>query len=233
MKTLHPHSTGRRGFTLIELLVVISIIAILAGLAFPAFASFLMKAKMNGQMANGLSIYKAMANYASDPDKDEFPTYRDFDDPNTLVTNSNEAFEILLKRGYLDDKRVLFNAPSTWCTRQPQNESTAKRVQTGENDWSYVVGLKWSVKDSRWPVLANAFSPGGTTYVTEQAQKGGVWKGTRAVVIWAGGNGAVIDTKDQGSVYFIPRPDKPSADAFQKDGEWLSGERVKVLHPAG
>lgn len=234
MKTPHPKTHHRsRGFTLIELLVVISIIAIIASLAMPSFSAFLLRAKMNKQMSDGLNIFKAMGNYASDPNKDEFPAYADVDDPNTLASTSNEAFEILLKNGMLDDKRVFFNQNSAWCSRQPQNETTAKKLQPGENDWCYVVGVKWSSKDSKWPLLANAFSPGSTTYVTDQGQKGGAWKGTRAVVIYAGGNGEVVDTKEQGTSYFIKRSDKPAANAFEKDGEWLSGDKVKVLYPAG
>jgi prepilin-type N-terminal cleavage/methylation domain-containing protein len=233
MKTLHPFPRPRRGFTLIELMVVIAIIAIIAAMAIPGMTGIMMKAKMNKMAGDGRSIYQAMANYAIDPNKDEFPTYADIDDPNTAVTTSNEAFEILLKKGLIDDKRVFFNPVSAWCTRQPNNETTAKRVQTGESDWVYVTGLRWSTKDSKWPVLANAFAPGSTTYVKEQSQKGGAWKGTQAVVIWAGGNAEVVETKEQGAGHFIKRVDKPSADAFQKDGEWLSGERVKVLYPAG
>lgn len=220
-------------FTLIELLVVISIIAIIAALAMPSFSSFLLKGKMTQQMSNGLNIFKAMGNYASDPNKDEFPAYTDTDDPSTLVQNSNDAFEILLKNGMLDDKKVFFNQNSAWCQRTVQNETTSKQVQQGENDWCYVVGIKWSSKDSKWPLLANAFQPGSTTYVKDQGQKGGAWKGTRAVVIWAGGNGEVVDTKEQGSTYFIKRTDKPTADAFVKEGEWLSGDKVKVLYPEG
>ncbi len=220
-------------FTLIELLVVISIIAIIAALAMPSFSSFLLKGKMTQQMSNGLNIFKAMGNYASDPSKDEFPAYTDVDDPNTLVSTSNAAFEILLKNGMLDDKKVFFNQNSAWCERTVQNEQTSKDVQPKENDWCYVVGIKWSSKDSKWPLLANAFSPGSTTYVKDQGQKGGAWKGTRAVVIWAGGNGEVVDTKEQGSTYFIKRPDKPTSDAFIKEGEWLSGDKVKVLYPEG
>ncbi len=231
MKTSHPKIHG--GFTLIELLVVISIIAIIAALSFPAFSAFLMKARMNGQMANGLSIYKAMGNYASDPNKDEFPAYADTDDPNTLATTSNAAFEILLKNGMIDNKQVFYSQNSAWCSKQFQNETTAKKLQPGENDWCYVVGVKWSSKDSKWPLLANAFSPGTTTYRTDQGQKGGAWKGTRAVVIWAGGNGEVVDTKEQGTSYFIKRADKPTANAFEKEGEWLSGDNVKVLYPEG
>jgi prepilin-type N-terminal cleavage/methylation domain-containing protein len=233
MKRPHRLPSRSRGFTLIELLVVISIIAIIAGIAFPSFAAFLMRAKMTAQMNNGLQIYKAMANFAMNPDRDEFPLYKDPDDPSTMVSNSNEAFELLLKSGTLDNKQAFFNPVSRWCSRQVNNESTAKKVQPGENDWCYVAGLRWSVKDSRWPILANAFSPGTTTYVATQTEKGGCWKGSQAVVIWADGSGKVLTTKEQGQSFFIARPDKPAANAFEQDGEWLSGDRVKVLYPAG
>src|SRR5262245_36577445 len=186
-------------FTLIELLVVISIIAIIAALAMPSFSSFLMKGKMTGQMSNGLNIFKAMANYASDPNKDEFPIYTDPEDPGTQVNNSSEAFEILMKNGMLDDKKVLYDQTSSYSQKQVKKKSAGKKVQQGENDWVYVVGIKWSTKDSRWPILANAFAPGSTYYVKDKGQKGGCWGGTRAVVIWAGGNGEVVDTKEQGT----------------------------------
>ncbi len=232
MKTPNVKLSRSRGFTLIELLVVISIIAILAALLFPNFPAIIIRTRMTAQMTNGVNIYKAMANYASDPNKDQFPAYEDIDDPNTLATNSNQVFGILIKSGMLDDKRILTSSNSAWCKKVANTEATAKTVQPGENDWCYVTGLRWSTKDSRWPLLANAFSPGTTQYVTDVGQKGGAWKGTRAVVIWAGGNGEVVDTKEQGSNYFVRRPDKPQADAFKQDGAWLSGENVKVLYPA-
>jgi prepilin-type N-terminal cleavage/methylation domain-containing protein len=220
-------------FTLIELLVVISIIAIIAALAMPSFSSFLLRSKMTNQMSNGLNIWKAMGNYATNPDDDAFPIFKDREDPNTEVQNANEAFEILLSKGMLDDKKVFFNSNSAWCQKQAQNDQTAKRVQQGENDWCYVIGLRRSTSDSRWPVLANAFVPGSTYYVSDTSKKGGVWKGQKAVVIYMGGNGDVAETLEQGTNYIIRRSDKPKANAFEKEGEWLAGDKVKVLYPMG
>ena len=220
----------RRGFTLIELLVVISIIAIIAALAMPAFSSFMLKGRMADQLNNGRQIYLSMRNYASETSHGgSFPAYKDPDDANSLVNNSNEAFEILLPR-YMDDKKVFFNKHSAWCKTTTKSESTANRVQPGENDWCYVRGLKDS-SNSRWPLLANAFAPGTKNYVKDQSRPGGVWKGANAVVVWAGGSAEMVETKDQGETFFVKRADKPQANAFEPDSDWLSGEEVQVLYP--
>jgi len=217
-------------FTLIELLVVISIIAIIAALAMPAFSSFMLKGRMADQLNNGRQIYLSMRNYASETSHGgSFPAYKDPDDANSLVNNSNEAFEILLPR-YMDDKRAFFNKHSAWCKTTTKSESTANRVQPGENDWCYVRGLKDS-SNSRWPLLANAFAPGTKNYVKDQSRPGGVWKGANAVVVWAGGSAEMIETKDQGESFFVKRTDKPGANAFEQDSDWLSGDEVQVLYP--
>lgn len=215
-------------FTLIELLVVISIIAILAALLFPNFGSIIGKTKMTGQMTNGKNIFTSMVNYAN---TDDYPIYKDKEDPNTKVTDTNGAFEILLKGGYLDDKKILFQNGSAWCKKQVNDANTAQQVLAGECDWCYVVGLNRTSARSNWPILCNAFSPGTTYYVKDVGQKGGEWKGTRAVVVYCGGNAEIVDTLEKGSNYIVRRPDKVQSDAFVQDGEWLSGSDVKVLYP--
>jgi prepilin-type N-terminal cleavage/methylation domain-containing protein len=221
------------GFTLIELLVVISIIAIIAAAAMPAFTSIMLKGRMSDQLNNGRQIYLAMRSYASETaNGGSFPSYRDPEDANTKVNSSNEAGEILLKGAYLDDKKVFFNKNSAWCKVTTKSESTDKRIQQGECDWAYVRGLRDN-SSSRWPILANAFASAQATYNTDPSQKGGVWKGTKAVVIFAGGSAEIVNTKEQGTSYFVGRPDKPSSNAFQKDSEWLNGEDIEVLQPQG
>jgi prepilin-type N-terminal cleavage/methylation domain-containing protein len=218
-------------FTLIELLVVISIIAIIAALAMPAFTSIMLKSRMSDQMNNGRQIYIAMRSYSSEISHGGvFPAYSDPDDANTLVDDSNAAFEILMKR-HLDDKKVFFNKQSAWCTLQPKTEANARKVLVGESDWFYVRGLKESA-NSTWPILANAFkSASEYSYVKDPGKKGGVWKGANAVVIFAGGSAEVVETKEKGEEYFIKRPDKPGDNAFTKTDDWLGGEDVKILGP--
>ncbi len=221
-----------RGFTLIELLVVIAIIAIIAALAGPAYAGFMRRGRMLQQVSNGSQIYKAMRNYAADTSHNgQFPTYRDPDDANTIVNSSNQAFEVILPN-YLDNKVVFTNRNSAWCRPVPQNGNTADKVQPGECDWAYVRGLRDTSK-SNWPILANAFAQGSTTYGKDASQRGGVWGGTDAVVVWAGGNAEVVQTREQGQSYYVKRTDKPSANAFEKDSDWLSGDEVQVLYPEG
>ena len=80
-------------------------------------------------------------------------------------------------------------------------------------------------------MLANALAPGSTTYVKDPALRGGAYRGVNAVVIWANGSAEVVETKEKGDLYFVPRADKPGANAFEKEAEWLAGENVKVLNP--
>lgn len=217
-------------FTLIELLVVISIIAILAAFAVPAFAGFMAKARMKDQMNNGRQIYFGLRNYASDSSHGgRFPIYADPDDASTLVTTSNQAFQILLPR-YLDDKRPFFNKTSAWCKLQPKTEENKNKVLDGECDWVYVRGLA-DTSPSSWPIIANAFAPGTKTYVEAPGEKGGVWKGISAVVVYAAGSAEVTETKDLGGTFMIKRVDQPSKNAFEKDDVWLAGDDIEVLHP--
>ena len=219
-----------RGFTLIELLVVIGIIAIIAALSMPAFGMFIRRGRMTQQLNDGRQICLAMRAYAAETSHGgAYPAYKDIDDPNTKVTSSNEAFEVLVPR-YLDNKQVFANRNSAWCQTAAKTEATAHQVLPGESDWCYVRGLKDS-SPSQWPLLANAFAPGSTNYVKDPSKPGGVWKGSDAVVIWAGGSAEMVETKQQGETGFIKRTDKPSANAFEKDQDWLAGESIEVLYP--
>lgn len=229
MKTTQTRA-HRGGFTLIELLVVISIIAILAGISLPTLVNIIRRGRMTQQLNDGRQIYVAMRSYASETSHGgAYPAYKDIDDPNTKVATSNEAFEVLMPR-YLDNKQVFANRNSAWCETAVKTAATAHRVLPGESDWCYVRGLKDS-SNSQWPLLANAFAPGTTTYVKDESKPGGVWKGSDAVVIWVGGSAEMVETKAQGETYFIKRPDKPSANAFEKDQDWLAGENIQVLYP--
>jgi hypothetical protein len=176
-------------------------------------------------------VFAAMVNYAG---TDDYPMYKDKADPATKVADSNDAFEILLKGGYLDQKKPLFNPESAWCHTLPPDEASRNSVRPGENDWCYVIGLNRTTARASWPILATAFAPGTTYYVSDPGRKGGVWGGTKAVIVYCGGNAEIVETlKNEDGNYFVRRPGKPLQDAFAADGDWLRGLEVKVLYPKG
>ncbi len=226
-------SVLRKGLTLIEVLAILLLLVILVALFSPTciFASrYPIRVRMASQLNDGRQLYYAMRSYASETEHEgAFPTYADSESKTVLFTTSNDVFTALLPR-YIDNKLIFNNKNSAWCRAIGKSPLTRNAVLPGENDWCYMRGLT-DKSDSRWPLLANAFDPGTKQYVKDQSKPGGVWKGENAVVIWAGGSAEVASTKQAGNQYFIGRPDKPSANAFEKDGDWLAGENVQLLYP--
>jgi type II secretory pathway pseudopilin PulG len=218
-----------RGITLVEVLVVLGLVVLLSLLLFPAASRVSLGSHLSGQAASGKTIFVAMQKYAGEGD---YPLFRDRSDPTTRVSDTNAAFEILLQEGYLRDKSVLFQGESAWCQKSPPAGDIAPVVCPGQ-DLFGVAGLDRSSAQPAWPLLANAFAPGTTSYVADQSLKGGSYRGTRAVVIYCAGNAEVVETIPGGDGYYIRRSDKPQADAFVPANDWLTGADVKVLYPKG
>lgn len=230
MKTPQFKQLRSQGFTLIELLVVISIIAILAALAIPTMQGALMRARFATTVSNAKQIGIGLRMYAGSHDG-QFPLYRDPDSSASLVATSNEALELLMPRYAGADKSIFTNRQSAWCKTLPASASDQYRLRAGECDWAYVRGLGEN-SDLRWPLLATAFAPGGTTYVKETSKPGGVWKGELAAVLRVDGSVQTSpEPKEKGTSFFIKRADNPSKDMFEKDTDWLDGESVQVLMP--
>lgn len=196
-----------------------------------AFDALAQRSQLARQVVNGKNVFTAMVNYAGTED---YPLYKDKEDPATIICDSSDALEILLRGGYLEDKKRCFNPDSAWCRTLPEDEASRKTVRVGENDWCYVVGLNRSTARSSWPILSNAFVPGTTYYTSDPAKKGGIWNGVKAIVVYCGGNSEIVETFDRGDgLHIVRRPDKPQQDAFVQEGEWLYGQDVKVLYPRG
>jgi hypothetical protein len=233
------NTSTTRGFTRTELVFSLTFVCVLALLLFGAhgqdgvLGAEERKKKMAAQLAKGLEIAKAMGSYAVAGDRQEFPRYFDRDDPSTEAVTANEAMTILLRSGMLKDKQLFVNADSAWCKQEENAKPAPKTVGPGECDWCYVVGLHWNTKKDQWPLLANAFMPDSTLYQTNPRLKGGVYSGTQAIVMSAGGNGEIVETRKKDQFFYIPRADKPAANAFEKDGDWLRGKDLKVLYPLG
>jgi hypothetical protein len=130
-------------------------------------------------------IHKALMLYAHDHDG-RFPE---------ATTNSNEAYRQLFPE-YLQEERPFYVYHSAWHDaargQKPDDDiglppAYANALQPGENHWAYVSGLG-AGSDSHLPVIADGFvegSPG--TYTDDPSQKGGVWKGKKAIVVLVSG----------------------------------------------
>ena len=240
LKTKTPMKTPRlpkgartQGFTLIELLVVISIIAILAGFAMPVFSSAQKNGRITDTLNNAKQTSTALKMYAGDHEG-SYPYYTNPDDTSTAVASSNAAFELLMPR-YSSNKAIFANKNSAWCkvtTAVTADASNQYKVLAGQCDWDYVAGLS-ETSDARWPLMATAFAPGSRTYKKSTATKGGVWGATDAVVVFVDHSAKKIGELSTPGLdgAFIKRPDKPAANLFEVDTDWLAGDTVKILDP--
>lgn len=190
-------------FTLIELLVVIAIIAILASIALPVFTSVQVKGAQTKALSNAKQIGLALRLYASD-NNGVYPSYLVNPDGTTTttppnnVTSSNDALCQLFPT-YVKSEAIFWLAKSKYCNANPPDEQTdatlavpsTLTLATGENEWAYVLGLS-DTSNPAVPLLADGFvSPTAHTYSKDQTVKGGVWKGTNAIVIRCDSSGTV------------------------------------------
>ncbi len=202
--------TKESAFTLIELLVVISIIAVLASIALPAFVSVQERGFQTKDLSNAKQIGLALKLYAGDhdglfPDKDG----RAADPPTTPLTNastSNQAFACLVP-AYLPTEKLFYLAKSAWSPNVPDEITTAStdRVEAGSNNFAYELGLN-EVSNPSFPLIADAPATGDQTavYTTVQANKGGVWKGKKAIVIRVDQSGTVETATITGTDSKVP-----------------------------
>ncbi len=224
-------------FTLIELLVVISIIAVLASIALPAFVSVQERGFQTKDLSNAKQIGLACKLYAGDhdglfPDKDG----RAADPPTTALgatSKSNDAFACLVP-AYLPTEKLFYLAKSAWSTVVPDEKTTAAadRVEANTNNFAYEMGLN-EVSNPSFPLIADAPATGGASavYTTVQANKGGVWKGKKAIVIRVDQSGNVETATITGTDSKVPGKTgaaTTSDDIFAPDATtgWLVGSSL-------
>lgn len=183
-----------KAFTLIELLVVITIIGILAGIALPVYSSIQERGNQTKALSNAKQVGLALKLYASDNDgnfpqgpKTGDPTVSD---PSILPTSANVALGYLLP-DYVTTETIFYVPKSGWTPGQPDDNITgAEKLKAGENHWAYVPKLN-DTSNPRFPLIADGFSTSVGVYTNDPAQKGGVWKGKKAIVIRVDQSGAL------------------------------------------
>jgi prepilin-type N-terminal cleavage/methylation domain-containing protein len=200
-------------FTLIELLVVIAIIAILASIALPAFSSVQERAKQTKDLSNGKQIALSLKQFALD-NNGEFPnkvygtgvtTPSDYASSVTFLaagSNSNEAFRWLIPQ-YVNSEDIFIVGGSAWNPAGADNNLDAVygvptvpgTLAGGECGYAYVAALN-DTSNPQYPLLADGFSATIPNYVADKTAIGGVWGGTRAVIIFVDGSGRVMKVDD-------------------------------------
>ncbi len=228
------------GFTLIELLVVISIIALLAGIALPVFSQVQERAAQTKDLSNAKQIGLACKLYATDNDG-KFPDMNgQVDLPTALLVSgatSNQAFALLIP-DYLPSEKLFYVAKSAWSSQAPDENfiAPADRLEAKTNNYAYVKGLN-DTSNPNFPLIADAPESAATTYTTDQAAKGGVWKGKKAIVVRTDQSGAVEKcTVSTAPASIVKGPVGAASgvqdDIFKPAATWLNATANPVLYPA-
>ena len=181
-------------FTLIELLVVISIIAILAGIALPVFSQVQIKGAQTKALSNAKQIGLACKVYATD-NNGLYPIASG--SAAAPATSSNAQLAALFPQ-YLTNEAIFWQAKAVECNQTNVNNATSNpgsngtALAKGENHWAYVPNLT-DTSNPSFPLLADAFVSTATdpTYTTDPTVEGGLWTGTKAIVILTDCSGAV------------------------------------------
>ncbi len=203
-------------FTLIELLVVIAIIAILASIALPVFSSVQERGKQTKDMSNGKQIALALRQFALDnngqfPDKIYVDINTSYNDPAAVAvaagSTSNDVFRWLFPT-YTTSEDIFVVPGSTFSPNGANNiidnagAPSGNTLAAGENAYAYVAGLN-DTSNPQLPLIADAFNQvaaNPASYSTDKSQPGGVWAGTKAIVIFVDGSGRVMTVDDKAAV---------------------------------
>ena len=192
---------SQSAFTLIELLVVITIIAILASIALPVFNGVTERANQTKDLSNAKQIGLAAKLFATD-NNGNFPSKKpgaDYVGATDLAVGdvSNDAYWWLFPN-YLQSEDIFVVPGSKWgisVDNKVDGTTATTRVETlkvGENNFAYVAGLT-DTSNAAFPLVADGFKAGTPgTYDTSKSNKGGVWAGKKAIVVFCDASGQIM-----------------------------------------
>jgi hypothetical protein len=197
-------------------------------------------------LSNAREIALALKNFAVDheggfPNKEPAEDYGVADDL-TSANKSNDAFWWLFPT-YLTREDIVTVPGSAWSPTPPDNKldapESAERTETlrqGECAYLYVTGLN-DTSNPELPLLADAGTAEDVTvYTNRQNEKGGVWRGKRAIILFVDGSGRImaVDDRTDRAAAFVKRPGHAynvfDTGAGSSDDPWLTPANL-VLPP--
>jgi len=212
-------------FTLIELMVVMLIIALMAGVAFPTFQAAMMTAKMNGAMQSARQIGLAIISYGGDHDGNYPATENSY---GQAISSSNDAFRSLVP-DYTDNESIFAVSGSAWGPSADGKIATLDQIlQQGENHFSYISGLS-STAGSMQPLIVDG-TDGHGYYTRNPQEKGGTWKGQKAVLIRNDCSSRLMPLKGDNNRRYIPDLNDPTKNLLETT--ITPGSGVVLLDPS-
>jgi hypothetical protein len=169
-------------------------------------------------LLNARQIGFALKNFAVDhdrafPNREPAADYTSADDV-TDGNKSNDAFWWLFPT-YLTREDIFTVRGSNWSPTPPDNKldaaGSAERTDTlrqGECAYLYVTGLN-DTSNPEFPLLADAGTAENVTvYTNRQNEKGGVWRGKKAIILFVDGSGRIVSVDDRTDrkAAFVKRP---------------------------
>ncbi|MDQ3119442.1 MAG: hypothetical protein M3Q89_07745, partial [Verrucomicrobiota bacterium] len=205
----------------------------------PVFSQVQERGAQTKDLSNAKQIGLACKLYATDNDG-KFPDKNGNSaaDPQPVLTStstSNQAFALLIP-DYLPSEKLFYVAKSAWSSQAPDENfiAPADRLEAKTNNYAYVMGLN-DTSNPNFPLVADAPESAATTYTTDQAAKGGVWKGKKAIVVRTDQSGAVEKctvTTAPASIVKGPVGTATPDDIFKPAATWLNATANPVLYPA-
>jgi hypothetical protein len=191
-------------------------------------------------LSNAKQIGLACKLYAADNDG-KYPERDGTVDPPVALTagsSSNQAFALLIPT-YLPTEKLFYLGKSAWSPTVSDEKTTlpADRCEASTNNFAYEMGMTETSHPS-FPLIADAPFSGGSSavYKTDQTQKGGVWKGKKAIVIRCDQSGnvetCVVNAAAGTSTVQGPTGGTSKTDIFAPNGEtWISATGNALLLP--
>jgi hypothetical protein len=201
--------------------VLIAIIVSLISLLPLAISLAQRRDKQIKDLSNARQIAVALKNFATDhdgnfPNKEPSADYANADDLMS-ANKSNDAFWWLFPV-YVNGEDIFAVPGSAWSPTPPDNKvdppGSVERIDTlrqGECAYMYISGLT-EASNPEFPLLADAgTAEDATVYTTNRREKGGVWRGKRAIILFVDGSGRIMDVDDRTdpNASFVKKPGHP------------------------